>query len=85
MSTKKQKTFNVKINIDSNKFQITDDKFNILVNLNRDQIQSINNLISCMIDEDIPAMIKNGNWNKENYKININCELPLENMVKEDN
>ena len=73
--------FKVDIQINNNEIIIFDDKFHMLVKLNQGQVRSIINIIDSLIAEDIPAMIKNSDWNKESWNIKINCELPLKDML----
>jgi hypothetical protein len=88
MTKKKEKvqnTMKLQIYVDKDRFEITDDKYNALVRLDSNQVSSIINVISYLIDEDIPAMIKNGKWNKESWNIKIDCELPVKDMIELEN
>ena len=86
MTTKKieNKNFSINVLVDNGQFKIRNHLGEILVNLDPNMVRSIINLISYMIDEDLPNMIHKGKWNKNNYAVKVHCEVPFEDMINKE-
>ena len=54
-----------------------------IVDLASFQVLSVINIISGLIDEDIPGMVSTGEWNKENFQLKINAEVPKKPMIQQ--
>lgn len=55
-----------------------------IVDLDAGKVLSVINTISYLIDEDIPGMINKGDWNKNDYQIDIKCKVPFQPMLSTD-
>jgi hypothetical protein len=76
-------TLNLKAEINSKGIVISSEG-RVLADLKSDEIRPVINMLSYLIDEDIPGMIEKGDWDTSNYEIEIKCQVPLQPMLLRD-
>lgn len=67
------------VHITEERIYIADEKSNMLFCIPNNQIRPVINLVSHLIDEDLPGIISKSNL-EDNFDFTLRCKVPIEPM-----